>query len=343
MAFALGFCAFRASICTVAAVGEVMSSRSAWVFASFLKVILWVTLINGLLDLWMPGSGRPLSAAPVDLIALAGGFIFGIGAGVNGGCSFSTISKIAQGNLHVALTLPAFVAGVVASAAFIPEMRPMPPMEVTPISEPWSHVVLLILALWGAWELVKIVSPNLRGEGLWRGLSSERYRLSTGAALIGICSGFLYTAHGRWAYSGRLVDTFVERPSAQIADPIVGIVLFLALLLGAIISAIGSRQLEFSFARRTWIRNVLGGLLMGFGAMMVPGGNAALILHDLPSLSVRAILAYLAMVTGIAVSLAVMMRMTGQSMSVRCAGDFCAMDKHSAAPRSPGRPSEGEA
>jgi hypothetical protein len=51
LAFLLGFSAHRASICTVAAVAEVLSSRTAVVFRSFFKLILWVTLVNGLLIL----------------------------------------------------------------------------------------------------------------------------------------------------------------------------------------------------------------------------------------------------------------------------------------------------
>ena len=48
LAFAMGFTAFRAGICTVLAVAEVRSSGTARVFLSFLKVILWVVLVTGL-------------------------------------------------------------------------------------------------------------------------------------------------------------------------------------------------------------------------------------------------------------------------------------------------------
>ena len=327
MAFVLGFSAYRASICSVAAVGEVMSSGTARVFLSFLKVILWVTLVNGLLDLWLSGTGRALAEEPLDLMAVAGGFIFGVGAATNGGCSFSTISKIAQGNLHVALTLPAFAVGVFLSAQLLTRMGPGPSIRMATMNEFWSRVVLVFLVVWAVWEIVNIVRPHLRGKGLWAGLAAGRYRLSTGAAVIGICSGFLYAVYGRWAYSSRLVDSFVERPPAQICDLHAAAWLFIALLAGAVFSAFSSRQLSFSFAADTWIRNVLGGLLMGFGAMMVPGGTAALILHDLPSLSVKALAAYLAMVAGIAVTMMVLGRAMGQTMTVSCRGDMCTVDK----------------
>lgn len=326
LAFAMGFTAFRAGICTVSAVAEVRSSGTARVFLSFLKVILWVVLVTGLLELWLGGPARPPRAAGLSMMSMLGGFLFGVGAAINGGCSFSTISKIAQGNLHMALTLPAFVLGVVISAG-------LPPMggdrlATVPTFDPEIRRLLLVpLALWGIWEIAKIVTPNLRGDGIWRGLAAKRYRLSTGAALVGICSGFLYTAHGRWAYSSRIVDAFVERPGAQITDGVMAIGLIVALLGGAVASAVSNGTLSFSFARDMWRRNLIGGFLMGFGAMMVPGGNGALILQDLPSLSLRGALAYLAMVVGIAVTLALFMRITGGSMAVSCGGDFCTVEK----------------
>jgi len=326
LALALGFSAHRASICTVAAVAEVMTSRTALVFLSFLKVILWVALVNELLVLWMPELARPAKAHPLNLMALFGGLLFGAGAVVNGGCSFSTISKIAQGNLHVALTLPSFVIGVIVSAKVLPDMSLEMPMPLPGVDEHWSQLVLPVLGLWALWEIVKIIRPNLRG-GIWRGIASGRYRLSTGAAFIGICSGALYAIHGRWAYSSKIVDAFIDRPQLQTASGSIAAWLFIFVLLGAIASAITNRQFSYGFAKDMWLRNVAGGFLMGFGAMMVPGGNAALILQDLPALSAHAILAYPAMVLGIALTLLLMNRLTGASMKVSCGGDVCNMEK----------------
>lgn len=327
LAFVLGFSAYRASICTVAAVAEVMSSRTARVFLSFAKVVLWVLLVNGLLVLWMPDLARPAKPHPGIQMALIGGFVFGIGAAINGGCSFSTISKIAQGNIHMALTLPAFVLGVLAGAAVLSRMDIVAD-PVTPwLSERARLVLLAALGLWGLREIVKIIVPNLRGDGLWQGLTAGRYRLSTGAAIVGICSGGIYAIHGRWAYSSQVVDGFVERPGVQSASGEVAIWLFLALLSGAITAAVIKRQFSFSFESGMWVRNVIGGFLMGGGAMIVPGGNAALILQDLPSLSLHALFAYLAMVAGIAMTLMLFGRLTGASMAVSCGGDFCTMDK----------------
>ena len=327
LAFVLGFSASRAGICTVAATAEVLSSRTARVFASFIKVVLWVLLVNGLLTLFLPDLVRPVKAHPGFHVAILGGFIFGMGSAVNGGCGFATISKIAEGKFHMALGLPAFVAGVATSAAVLSRVE-----IVQSPSTPWlgaqaSLGLLAVLGIWGVWEIAKIVGPNLRGEGLWRGMTVGRYRLSTAAALVGICSGVIYALNGRWAYSSQLVGAFVERPGVQSAQGPVALWLFLALLFGAIASAISNGQFSFSFDRGMWLRNLVGGFLMGAGAMIVPGGNASLILQDLPALSVHAILAYMAMVFGIAVTLMVFERVMGTAMTVSCGGDFCSVKK----------------
>ena len=124
-----------------------------------------------------------------------------------------------------------------------------------------------------------------------------------------------------------MVGAFVERPGVPSASGWAAAWLFLALLAGAIVSAISNGQLSFSFDREMWWRNLLGGFLMGAGAMLVPGGNASLILQDLPALSVHAIFAYLAMVAGIAVTLMVFRRLMGMAMTVSCGGDFCSVKK----------------
>ena len=112
------------------------------------------------------------------------------------------------------------------------------------------------------------------------------------------------------------------------AGTCIAALLFVALLSGAIASAVTAREFRFSFASDMWARNLVGGFMMGFGAMMVPGGNAALLLHDLPGLSARALAAYVAMVLGIAISLIVVGRLMGASVTVSCDSDFCKMKKH---------------
>lgn len=75
-----------------------------------------------------------------------------------------------------------------------------------------------------------------------------------------------------------------------------------------------------------WPKQFAGGLLMGLGAAMVPGGNDELIFSGIPSLSLSASVAYGAIILGIAVALKVRL-LSGQKIErVNCSGDVCKFD-----------------
>jgi uncharacterized protein len=88
-----GFAAHRASLCTVRAVLEVAKSRTAYMLASFIKTALWAALVFGLL-VWITPEPRLLMVLEPRPFALAGGFLFGLGAACNGACSYSTLQRL---------------------------------------------------------------------------------------------------------------------------------------------------------------------------------------------------------------------------------------------------------
>jgi hypothetical protein len=55
--------------------------------------------------------------------------------------------------------------------------------------------------------------------------------------------------------------------------------------------------------RRAWLLNFIGGMLMGFGAALAPGGNDALVMYGIPTLSPYALPTYLALAGGVATGL----------------------------------------
>ena len=103
--------------------------------------------------------------------------------------------------------------------------------------------------------------------------------------------------------------------------------LFLVLIAGMAFSAWQRRSFHLRWRpTRSWIGNLLGGTLMGFGAALVPGGNDVLILHSLPTLSPHALPAYVAMLFGIALTLS-LMRLAGATLpTIDCRGDICSRD-----------------
>src|SRR5580704_16745573 len=84
LAAMLGFAAHRASICTVRAVAEVVSSRTAYMLARIVKSVLWVVAITLPIFLLMPSAGANLGGWPLTATAVVGGCVFGVGAAING-------------------------------------------------------------------------------------------------------------------------------------------------------------------------------------------------------------------------------------------------------------------
>ena len=101
-------------------------------------------------------------------------------------------------------------------------------------------------------------------------------------------------------------------------------ILFAAMFAGMVLSTWQRRSLRIARAPAgTWLRTLCGGTLMGLGAALTPGGNDALILYGIPSLSPHALPTYAAMAVGIAVALIAMRRLFGVEMRVKCSGDVC--------------------
>ena len=94
LAALLGFAAHRASICTVKAVEEVLTTRRAFMLLSFAKTVLWVMAVTALLLWALPEAPGNLAGWQVSLTGLAGGLIFGMGAVFNKGCAFSTLTRL---------------------------------------------------------------------------------------------------------------------------------------------------------------------------------------------------------------------------------------------------------
>ena len=119
LAAVLGFAAHRASVCTVRAVAEVVSSRTAYMLASIVKSVLWVVAITLPIFLLMPSASANLGGWPLTATAVAGGCIFGVGAAINGACAYSTIARMVDGEGGMLVTAIAFALGVLVFVALV--------------------------------------------------------------------------------------------------------------------------------------------------------------------------------------------------------------------------------
>lgn len=327
LAALLGFAAHRASVCTVRAVAEVLSTRRAYCLASFLKSVLWVLVVTLPLIWLMPRTGGAPSAMQASWLSVGGGLLFGMGAALNGGCAFSTLTRLADGQIRMLVTLLGFVGGTVMAVLTIQWLAIPSPLPVSSPIEPLPQVARIgIVLLWGwaIYEIWRLWSTRPSGQALRHLLSSNQYRLSTAAALMGLANGLLFYLHGPWAYSGILRKSSEGLVATGEAPSSVRLLLMLGVLAGMMASKFqrGSFRLD-ARVNWNWPVSLVGGTLMGFGAELVPGGNDVIILHGMPMLSQHAVPSYLALLLGIAVVLLAMRAVIGREMRVDCRTGEC--------------------
>jgi uncharacterized membrane protein YedE/YeeE len=106
----LGFAAHRASVCTVRAVAEVMSVRSASMFAGVGRTWLWIWAV-AFPFLWLVPAAASVNGWPLTAFAVLGGLAFGLGAALNGACAYSTMARLADGEGAMLVAIIGFAAG----------------------------------------------------------------------------------------------------------------------------------------------------------------------------------------------------------------------------------------
>jgi uncharacterized membrane protein YedE/YeeE len=315
LALLMGFVADRTNLCTVSAVEEVISRRSARVLGNIVKIVLWVlgisTLLNAVFGFTPLNSDRFVGG----WISLAGGLVFGLGATLNGGCSLQTITRLGRGNLGMIVSITGMPIGAMMARFLLlrqPEMIPTRTPENYSLTSEMQLALVLVCCLWMSWEVVRILR-GFKFSQCKRRLLAPEYQPASSAALLGIANGVLFALVGSWMFTFVLIQsmTNLAYPGSVLYRPMPHQLWWLlaAYVVGIIGSAIQSRHALFQATpRKTWLRYFFGGVFMGLGAALVPGGNDMLLLNSMPGLSPHAVPGYLAMLAGIGISLAVMGR-----------------------------------
>ncbi|RME61920.1 MAG: hypothetical protein D6782_13225, partial [Alphaproteobacteria bacterium] len=136
-AFVLGFAARRGQTCAVLAVHELLEKRRwdrSW---SFILCAAWAAVVALPLAWWHEGA-RLAPALPVTGASLLGGILFGVGAAVNGACTFGSLNRIVSGQASYGFVLPGIALGAYASTLLVGRWAPAG--AGNPMAEPhrWS-------------------------------------------------------------------------------------------------------------------------------------------------------------------------------------------------------------
>lgn len=285
LALLMGFAIQRGGTCTVAALEELVRQHSWSRLRALLEAALWV--LGGLLALraFQRLPQVPMGY-PLHWHAALGGALLGLGALINGGCVFGVVARIGSGQWAWLATPPGFLLGYALMDRWIGGVSSMPlalPLWLEDVPRNWG---LLVIAA-GAARLVWIAWRGAR-----QGLRIWSPHLAT--LVIGLVFLLLFVSLGAWTYT----DVLAELASGRFMQLGLRGWLLPALFLGALYGgwSAGLWQHRWPSPGRL-ARCVGGGMLMGAGSGLVPGGNDSLILFGMPLLWPHAWLAFACMCT----------------------------------------------
>lgn len=294
----MGFAIQRGATCTVAAVDELLRQRRAARLLAMLEAALWVG--GGLLLAqrlrWLPvlPTGFALSGWTV-----AGAALLGFGAYVNRACVFGAIARLGSGEWAYAATPLGFYLGCASVATLFSPGRPQVLPAGSPVLAAPGELAWLFIAFI-AWRLtLPLLRPTRKviGQKLLRG----RWPPHMATTVIGLTFLAMLLLVGAWAYTDVLAELAHGMASSMVHNLQARCALLLCLLGGATLGGWTAGRFQARPPQgREVLRCATGGVLMGWGSLLIPGGNDGLILVGMPLLWPYAWVAFLTMCAAIA-------------------------------------------
>jgi len=311
----MGYAIQRGATCTVAAMDELVRKRSVNRLTSMVEASLWV--VGGLLIAQsLQLLGKMPAGYAVTYVTILGGALLGLGAYVNKACVFGAIARLGSGEWAYLATPLGFYAGCVTH----PYLFSFSAQQNLPYDSPVlqaSSWVGLLFAAFMLWRLGRpLFAPSAASDTpaattlqrIGQGLANRVWSPHAATTVIGISFFFMFLLVGAWAYT----DVLAELARGMAGNLVARCVLVLALLAGAMLGGYTAdrwRSTPVSFAQLS--KCFSGGLLMGWGSLLIPGGNDGLILVGMPLLWPYAWVAFLTMCISIGTALLVEKVMVG--------------------------------
>jgi toxin CptA len=303
----MGFAIQRGGTCTVAAVDEVVSKRRFHRLIALIEASVWVAGALAVAEAFHLLERMP-SGYPVSYLTVLGGVLLGLGAYINRACVFGAIARFGSGEwAYIATPLGIYVGCLFVAYGFSP-----PAHAKLPYGSP-----VLAAALWFAlpfiafmlWRLVRpwfALSSEVSNEPLLarlgRGFAMRIWAPHAATTVIGITFFLMFVLVGAWDYTGVLAELARGMPHSLVAKTLLLVALFLGAVLGGYIAG---RFRSTRVSLKQVVKCFVGGVLMGWGGLLVPGQNDGLILVGMPLLWPYAWLAFLMMCLSIGAALAI--------------------------------------
>jgi toxin CptA len=313
----MGYAIQRGATCTVAAMDELVRRRSFNRLGSMVEASLWV--VGGLLivqalrlPLMMP------AGYAVTHLTVVGAGLLGFGAYVNGACVFGAVARLGSGEWAYVATPLGFYAGCVT----FPHVLPSVTQQRLPYDSAVLHASPWVALPFGAFMLWRIArplfqacaapaaagGPPLRRLGEWISVRVWSPRAAT--TMIGVTFFLMLLLVGAWAYT----DVLAELARGTAGNLVARCLLVLALFAGAMLGGYtAGRWRSTPITPAGLSKCFVGGLLMGWGSLLIPGGNDGLVLVGMPLLWPYAWVAFLTMCITIGAALVVERNLRGHA------------------------------
>lgn len=273
LVFIAGYGTQRGSICVVAAAREWVDDRRFTRLTGFMLCAMSALAVMALHNAVGGNVFSLYTGLAITPLTLAGSVIFALGAWLNRRCSLGTVAELAAGDMTRLATIGGFIAGSwatwrIAGQAMGAEIPS--PMLMLP---PWLPLAVgaagaLLLGLWLKRQLAEAPRPRF-----WSPIVTM--------LVIGTASGGLFCLDQEWPYT-TLLNEIARGEADELPKRLA---FFGVLLLGAAVAAWRGALFRLRLGTaREWPRALSGGLIMGGGAALVPGGNDAMLLTGIPLL-----------------------------------------------------------
>jgi hypothetical protein len=273
----MGLAIQRGGTCTVAAVEELLATRRPARLLALVEAALWV---GG--GLWLAREFDFVADLPTGFAltrwTLAGAVLLGLGALLNRACVIGTIARLGSGEIaFTAMPLGYYMGCATADRLFAPPAPQALGAASPAFGAPgWLAGLVALLA-------VIRLALGLRAR---RGSLQQPWSPHAATAVIGLAFLCLLLLVGAWSYTDLLADLARTMGHALMAGDLAPRVLIgIALLVGAFVGGwLTGRSQRQPVAASAVVRCFVGGALMGWGSLLTPGGNDALVLIGMPLL-----------------------------------------------------------
>jgi len=303
----MGFAIQRGATCTVAAMDEIVARRRFNRLISMVEASVWVVgglLIAQYVDV-LPNMPNGYS---VNGYTISGGILLGLGAYVNRACVFGAIARLGSGEWAYVATPIGFYLGCLTVGSVFAPAAPQKLGYGSPVLQ-GSLWIALLFAAFLLFRLARVLlavsadpTRSTFGHRVRHLLTVRVWSPHAATAVIGVTFLVMLLLVGAWAYTDVLADFARGMAGSLVARTALLGMLFLGAVVGG---ETAGRFRSTRVAPVQLLKCFVGGMLMGWGSLLIPGGNDGLILVGMPLLWPYAWVAFLAMCVSIGAALCV--------------------------------------